>query len=120
MPTAHCDVMRETEFVTVGKIVKPFGVRGQVRVLSLTDVPGRLENLTEVTLETSSGHSLVTEVIDVLDDPFLLNRQFARISLEKKLDIRLLDFGYRFYMTSKERRDPLRKIRAHALEQRGE
>ena len=40
--------MRKTEFVTVGKIVKPFGVRGQVRVLSLTDVPGRLENLKDV------------------------------------------------------------------------
>ncbi len=61
----NCDAMHESEFVTVGKIVRPFGVRGQVRVLSLTDVPGRLENLTEVTLETPSGHSLETEVKDV-------------------------------------------------------
>lgn len=65
MPTVKCDVMRETEFVTVGKIVKPFGVRGQVRVLSLSDVPGRLENLREVRLETVSGQTLVTEVTDV-------------------------------------------------------
>ncbi len=57
--------MSETEFVTVGKIVKPFGVRGQVRVLSLTDVPGRLENLREVRLETVSGETLLTEVADV-------------------------------------------------------
>ena len=80
MPTAHCDVMRETEFVTVGKIVKPFGVRGQVRVLSLTDVPGRLENLTEVTLETSSGHSLVTEVRDVQYDGRSYVLRFAAFS----------------------------------------
>ena len=60
--------MRESEFVTVGKIVKPFGVRGQVRVLSLTDVPGRLENLKKVVLETSSGQSLLTDVTDVQCD----------------------------------------------------
>ncbi|MDA0737898.1 MAG: ribosome maturation factor RimM [Nitrospirae bacterium] len=65
MPDVSGDVMRETEFVTVGKIVKPFGVRGQVRVLSLTDVPGRLENLREVRLETVSGETLLTEVADV-------------------------------------------------------
>ncbi|MDT7040900.1 ribosome maturation factor RimM [Candidatus Nitronereus thalassa] len=62
------DVMPETEFVTIGKIVKPFGVRGQVRVLSLTDVPGRLENLDEVRIETASGESLVTKVSDVHSD----------------------------------------------------
>jgi len=50
MSAVNCGLMREKEFVTVGKIVKPFGVRGQVRVLSLTDVPKRLENLREVTL----------------------------------------------------------------------
>jgi 16S rRNA processing protein RimM len=57
--------MPETEFVTIGKIVKAFGVRGQVRVLSLTDVPGRLENLHEVMIETASGQSLPTTVTDV-------------------------------------------------------
>jgi len=57
--------MRETDFVTVGKIVKPFGVQGQVRVLPLTDVPGRFENLHEVRLETVSGETLLTEIVDV-------------------------------------------------------
>ena len=56
MSTVSCQEMRKTEFVTVGKIVKPFGVRGQVRVLSLTDVPGRLENLKDVMLELSLIH----------------------------------------------------------------
>ena len=60
--------MQKTEFVTVGKIVKSFGVRGQVRVISLTDVPGRLENLKDVILETLSGQSLSTEVVDVRCD----------------------------------------------------
>jgi 16S rRNA processing protein RimM len=80
MTAVDCDVMSETEFVTVGKIVKPFGVRGQVKVISLTDVPGRLENLTEVTLETSSGHSLVTEVTDVQSDGRSYLLRFAAFS----------------------------------------
>ncbi|MEE8612604.1 MAG: ribosome maturation factor RimM [Nitrospirales bacterium] len=56
------------ELITVGKILKPFGVRGQVRVQSLTDVPGRLEGLREVTVVTPSGSTLETKVIDVRSD----------------------------------------------------
>ncbi len=54
--------------VTVGKLVKPFGVRGQARVLSLTDVPNRFETLKDVTLESPAGHTLVTTVTDVHSD----------------------------------------------------
>ncbi len=54
--------------VTVGKLVKPFGVRGQARVLSLTDVLDRFENLKEVTLESLTGQTLVTAVTDVHSD----------------------------------------------------
>lgn len=54
--------------VTVGKLVKPFGVRGQARVLSLTDVPNRFETLKEVTLELPTGKTLVTTVTDVHPD----------------------------------------------------
>ena len=56
------------QMVTVGKLVKPFGVRGQARVLSLTDVPNRFENLKEVTLESPTGQTLVTTVTDVHSD----------------------------------------------------
>jgi len=43
------------DLVTIGKIEKPFGVRGELRVRSLSDVPGRFEGLTRVTLESPSG-----------------------------------------------------------------
>lgn len=43
------------ELVTIGVIEKPFGVRGEMRVRSLSDVPGRFEGLTRVTLEAPSG-----------------------------------------------------------------
>ena|SRR5690348_3230300 len=50
------------QFVTIGKIIKPFGVKGHVRVHSLTDVPGRFEGLTEVTIVPPSAPSFVTAV----------------------------------------------------------
>ena len=56
------------------------------------------------------------QLIDVLDDPFLMNRQFGRIGLESMLGVKLSDFGYQFYMTADERRGPLQKIRAALLE----
>lgn len=43
------------ELVAIGVIEKPFGVRGEMRVRSLSDVPGRFEGLTRVTLESAAG-----------------------------------------------------------------
>ena len=51
------------------------------------------------------------ELLKALDDPYLLNRQFAQTGLERMLDVKLQDFGYRYYMTPQERRGPLRQIR---------
>ncbi|MEO2014656.1 MAG: hypothetical protein ABGZ53_09810 [Fuerstiella sp.] len=55
------------------------------------------------------------DLIDALDDPYLLNRQFTRKSLETMLDIRLSDYGYRFYMTPEERRAPLSRMKKALL-----
>ena len=43
------------DFVTVGRIERPFGVRGEVYVRSLSDVPGRFEGLGEVTVACAEG-----------------------------------------------------------------
>jgi 16S rRNA processing protein RimM len=43
------------ELVTIGVIEKPFGVHGEMRVRSLSDVPGRFEGLTRVLLVAPSG-----------------------------------------------------------------
>lgn len=51
-------------------------------------------------------------VVEALDDPYLLNRQFARIALERWLNLRLEDHGYRFFMTPAERREPMERLRA--------
>jgi predicted CXXCH cytochrome family protein len=52
------------------------------------------------------------QLIDALDDPYLVNRQFASKGLQEMLGMRLADFGYRFYMTEPERRGPLADLRA--------
>jgi hypothetical protein len=52
------------------------------------------------------------ELLDALDDPYLINRQFAYKGLEEMLQMRLADQGYRFYMTAAERRQPLAQLRA--------
>jgi predicted CXXCH cytochrome family protein len=52
------------------------------------------------------------QLLDALDDPYLINRQFAAKGLQEMLHRRLADSGYRFYMTSEERRQPLAELRA--------
>jgi len=41
--------------ITIGKILGPVGLRGELRVFSLTDIPGRFDHLTDVIVETSEG-----------------------------------------------------------------
>jgi 16S rRNA processing protein RimM len=56
------------ELITIGKIAKPFGVRGEVRVLSLSDVPDRFRALGQVTLVDPSGRAVTTTVKSVRED----------------------------------------------------
>ncbi len=56
------------------------------------------------------------QLIDMLDDPFLLNRQFTQQGLEDMLGVNLRDFGYRFYMTAAERKEPIGRIRTSLIE----
>lgn len=51
-------------------------------------------------------------LVDALDDPFLVNRQFAYKGVQDMLNVRLADLGYRFYMMKEERQKPLAQIRA--------
>ncbi len=51
-----------SDLVTIGKIEKPFGLCGEVRVRSLSDIPGRFETLRQVILRSPSGRVLTTGV----------------------------------------------------------
>lgn len=50
-------------------------------------------------------------LLESLNDPFLVNRQFTTRGLEKMMGRKLLDYGYRFYMTPQERRLPIERLR---------
>jgi predicted CXXCH cytochrome family protein len=52
------------------------------------------------------------QLLRALDDPYLLNRQFAARRLREMLNVRLSEFGYRFYMSAAERQKPLADLRA--------
>ena len=57
-------------------------------------------------------------LIDALDDPYLLNRQFAFKGLQEMLGPQLGETDYRFYMTPEERRQPLAALRARLSDTR--
>lgn len=58
-------MVSQLETVTVGQIERPFGVKGEVKVRSLSDVPGRFEALTHVSLVAKSGKTMETSVTHV-------------------------------------------------------
>ena len=58
-PQPHTDSL-----VIIGRILKPFGVRGEVKVESLSDVPGRFEGLETVYL-TLPHHSATPQATTV-------------------------------------------------------
>ena len=51
--------------VTIGKIERPFGVRGEVKVRSLSDVPGRFDHLAKVSVVVSGGRAIDATVTHV-------------------------------------------------------
>ena len=68
------------ELVAIGVIEKPFGVRGEMRVRSLSDVPGRFEGLAQVTLESPAGALKQATVRSVrgMRGSYLLSLDLAR------------------------------------------
>ncbi len=57
--------MNQLDRVTVGQIERPFGIRGEVKVRSLSDVPGRFEGLRRVSLVAKGGRMWDTDVTHV-------------------------------------------------------
>src|SRR5207244_9386101 len=58
------------------------------------------------TLARAKDFQALPQLLDALDDPYLVNRQFAYKGLQEMLGIHLAEYGYRFYMRSDERRQP--------------
>jgi 16S rRNA processing protein RimM len=58
-------MVSQLDTVTVGQIERPFGVKGEVKVRPLSDVPGRFEGLRTVSLLARNGQTLETSVTHV-------------------------------------------------------
>lgn len=52
----------DSELITIGKVVRPHGVRGMLRVMPLTDVPTRFEQLKSIRLRTPGGQPVSFEI----------------------------------------------------------
>jgi hypothetical protein len=66
-------------------------------------------------LVRSDAKWALQELVEALDDDFMVNRQFARTGLEKLTGRSLRPTGYRFFMTRAERTLPLVRIRGEWL-----
>jgi 16S rRNA processing protein RimM len=53
----------ETEWATIGKVVAPFGVLGELKVLLLTDIPNRFAELEAVHLGPEHTRHLIKGVL---------------------------------------------------------
>ena len=51
------------------------------------------------------------QLVNQLDDRFIIARHILEIDVEKMLGVSLADFGYRFYQTYPERREPIERLR---------
>ena len=51
--------------ITIGKAVKPFGVKGEVKIEPMTDFPERFKDLTRVYLVSPAGKEIVCDVKSV-------------------------------------------------------
>ena len=80
--------VHSNEPVTIGKILKSRGLRGEVKVLPLTDIPDRFEHLDTVTVHIPQGQNVIVEVEHVSSyKGFVYFRFRGRDSLEDVQDL---------------------------------
>ncbi len=54
--------------ITIGKVIKPFGVKGEMKIEPMTDFPERFKKLRRVYLVSPSGRELAGEVRSARND----------------------------------------------------
>ena len=55
----------QNERVTIGKILKPRGLHGEIKVLPLTDIPDRFEHLKTLYINVYQGQDVTVEIESV-------------------------------------------------------
>ena len=77
----------QEELVTIGKIERPFGVKGAVKVRSLSDVPGRFDHLGAVSVVSATGQTVDRTVTHVRRAGETYIVQFAGITTPEEAGI---------------------------------
>jgi predicted CXXCH cytochrome family protein len=94
------------------KIAANYPMRAEPAALGWLASPNESVRLVAAdALARAKDRKAIPRLIDALDDPFLLNRQFTGKGLEEMVGVRLADSGYHFYQTRGERQIPLAEIR---------
>ncbi len=73
-------------FITIGKILGPVGLRGEVKVFALTDFPNRFDRLTEVIVETRDGQHQAIRIGRVRYGPRYVYATFSGLTSIEKVD----------------------------------
>jgi 16S rRNA processing protein RimM len=78
----------QNERITIGKILKPKGLRGEVKILPLSDVPNRFQHLPTVCVRRTNEQEVTLSITDVHSyKGFVYLRFSGRDSREAVLDL---------------------------------
>ena len=77
--------MRDS-YVAIGRIIKPRGFRGEVRIFPLTDYPERFTDLRSVYVENQEGDLRLLTIVCVHQRPGCLVLQFAEVTTEEEAE----------------------------------
>lgn len=72
-------------FITIGKILGPVGLRGEVKVFALTDFSNRFDRLTEVIVETAEGRHQPIRIDRVRYGPRYVYATFSGLTSVEKV-----------------------------------
>jgi 16S rRNA processing protein RimM len=87
--------LQKEDFISIGKITKPIGLKGYVKVISLTDFPERFKELKQVKLFSEKEKSVIPNRFSNSEEFFIkdvtFDRDFLKILFEDYEDIGLTD-----------------------------
>ena len=82
------NLFSQNERITIGKILKPKGLRGDVKILPLSDIPNRFQHLTSVCVRRSDGQEVSLRIANVRSYKGFVYLRFSdRDSREAVLDL---------------------------------
>jgi 16S rRNA processing protein RimM len=81
-------LLPQNERITIGKILKPKGLRGEVKILPLSDIPERFQHLKAVCVRQPDGQEVTLSIVDVRPyKGFVYLRFSERSSRESVMDL---------------------------------